>query len=139
MREKILPNGKPKKFNFSPHTITTRKRDRGSILIACLIIIATLTIYGTILVGSIYERSLFVSLERDRLDALYLAEAAIAKSIQEVKSLRDTNGDGLGTIPKTTLGHGIYYAEHDPSTLSITGIGIVNQVKRRVRIYYEGI
>lgn len=126
MKEKILLSGKD-------------GSGRGSILIACLIILSTLTIYGLVLVSAIYERSLLVSLEYDRLQALYLAEAALAKSIQEVKSMRDVNSDGLGTIPKTKLGRGLYFAEHDSGSLTIVGVGEVNAVQRRVRIFYEGI
>ncbi|MBI4357746.1 MAG: hypothetical protein HY584_00465 [Candidatus Omnitrophica bacterium] len=111
---------------------------RGSILIACLIILTTLTVYGGVLVSVVYERSLNISLEVDRLQAIYLAEAAVAKSLHELKTLRDANGDGLGTIPKTPLGKGVYYAVHDPGTLSITGVGESNAVQRRVQIKYEG-
>ena len=139
MREKILPNGKAAAPFFPNQENESRSSDQGSILIVCLIILATLTVYGTVLVSSVYERSLLVSLEVDRLQALYLAEAAIAKSLEEVKSMHDDDGDGLGNVSKKSLGRGVYYAEHDPSTLSITGVGIVNQVERRVRIYYEGI
>ena len=112
---------------------------RGSILIACLIILATLTVYGGVLVSVVYERSLNVRLEVDQLQALYLAEAALAKAINEVKSLKDVDGDGLANIPITKLGSGIYYAKHDPGTLAIVGVGEVNGVKRRVRIKYEGL
>ena len=139
MREKTLPNGNVPKPHISIASIRHKESNCGSILIACLIVLATLTIYGTVLVSLVYERSLLVSLENDRLQALYLAEAALAKSLQEVKSLRDVNSDGLGTIPRTPLGRGVYYSIHDPGTLTITGIGEVNQIQRRVRIYYEGI
>lgn len=116
-----------------------QREKRGSILIACLIILSVLTIYGAVLVSAVYERSLHVTTELDRLQAFYLAEAGIAKSIQEVKSMSDRNSDGLGTIPKTKLGRGTFQAIHDPGTLSITGIGEVNGVQRRIRIYYEGV
>ena len=130
---RILPNGNrmpPPKKNSS---------ERGSILIVCLIILATLTVYGGVLISVVYERSISASLELDRLEALYLAEAALARSLEEVKSLNDFNGDGLGTIPKTNLGPGTYYAVHDPGALSITGVGEVNEIRRRVRISYEGL
>ena len=113
--------------------------DRGSILIACLIILATLTVYGGVLVSAVYERSLNIGVEVDRLQALYLAEAALAKSLNEVKSLSDADGDGLGTVPETKFWNGVYYASHDPGTLAITGVGEVHGIKRRVRIKYEGL
>ena len=150
MREQILRNGKASLFAIlhlgfgkakrsGIHRTPTKESRRGSILIVCLIILSTLTIYGLVLVSAIYERSLLVRLELDRLQALYLAESALAKSLEEVKTLRDTNGDGLGTIPNTALGRGTYYAEHDPGLLTIIGIGEVNGVRRRVRIHYAGI
>src|SRR3990167_8018159 len=105
-------------------------RNRGSILIACLIILAILTVYGGVLVSVVYERSLNISLEVDRLQALYLAEAALSKSLHELKTLRDSNGDGLGTIPKTQLGNGIYFAINDPGMFAIVGVGESNAVQR---------
>lgn len=112
---------------------------RGSILIVCLIILCTLTVYGGVLVSAVYERSLNVALEVNRLQAMYLAEAALAKSLQEVKSLSDRDGDGLGTIPVTKLGNGTYSALHDTGTLAIIGVGEVNEIQRKVRIKYEGL
>ena len=81
---------------------------RGSILITCLILLSTLTVYGGVLVSSVYERSLRIGLEVDQLQALYLAEAALARSLYEVKALEDQDGDGLGSIPLTQLGSGTY-------------------------------
>ena len=66
---------------------------RGSILIACLIILATLTVYGGVLISVVYERSLNINLEVDRLQALYLAEAGLASALQEVKTLKDKDGE----------------------------------------------
>ncbi|OGW79419.1 MAG: hypothetical protein A3G33_03520 [Omnitrophica bacterium RIFCSPLOWO2_12_FULL_44_17] len=125
MKDKIRQNGK--------------SSETGSILIVVLIILATLAIYGGVLVSAVYERSIHVTLEEDRLQALYLADAGLAAGINEVKSMRDRDGDGFGSIPKRKLGKGIYFAIHDPNTLSITGIGEVNDIQRRIRIFYEGI
>ncbi len=113
--------------------------NRASILIVCLILISTLTVFGGVLISVVYERSLKIQLEVDRLESLYLAEAALARAIHEVKSAHDEDGDGLGTIPKTSLGGGVYYAINDPGTLSITGVGDVNGMKRRIRMKYEGL
>ncbi|MBI4394920.1 MAG: hypothetical protein HY583_01865 [Candidatus Omnitrophica bacterium] len=126
MKVRIPPSGKP-------------HDERASILIVCLIILSTLTVYGGVLVSLVYERSLNVEMEVNRLQSLYLAEAGLAKALYEVKSQIDVNGDGLGTIPQTKLGNGIYSAVHDTGTLSITGIGKVNEIERKVRVKYEGI
>ena len=125
MKAKFLPNGK------SPR--------KGTILIACLIILSTLTVFGAILVSVVYERSLNIGLEVDRLQALYLAEAALAQSLHEVKTLKDADGDGLGSIPPVHFGAGTFYAVHDPGSLTITGVGDVRGVKRTVEVKYEGL
>ncbi|MBI4372477.1 MAG: hypothetical protein HY585_01970 [Candidatus Omnitrophica bacterium] len=126
MRAKTLQNGK-------------LHAKRGSILIVCLIILSTLTVYGGVLISVVFERSLNIDMEVNRLQSLYLAEAGLAISLHEVKSLNDIDGDGLGTIPPTQLGNGTYSAIHDTGTLSITGIGEVNEIQRKVRIKYEGL
>jgi Tfp pilus assembly protein PilX len=111
----------------------------GSILITCLILLSALSVYGAVLISVVYERSLMVQAELERMQALYLAEAALAKSLHEVKTLKDADGDGLGNIPETELGAGFIRAEHDPGSLAITGIGVVNEMRRRVRIQYRGL
>jgi len=125
MKVKILPTGNP--------------REQGSILITVIILLSTLTIYGAVLITVVFERSMLIHLELDRLQSLYLAEAGIAKSIQEIKTERDPGNNGLGTIAVTKLGRGTYAAQHEPGTLSILGIGNVNDIERSVRVYYEGI
>ena len=112
---------------------------RGSILIVCLIILSTLTIYGAVLISVVHERSISVSLQVERLQTIYLAEAALSRSVGEIKSMSDKNGDGLGTIPKTRLGNGLYFAVHNPATFSIVGVGEVNEIRRTVKIKYAGI
>jgi len=119
--------------------VAAQAQKRGSILIICLIILSTLTVYGAVLINVVNERSISVSLQVEKLQAIYLAEAALAKAIDEIKSLADQNGDGLGTIPKTRLGNGIYFAVHNPATFTIAGIGEVNEVRRMVKIKYAGI
>jgi len=98
-----------------------------------------MAVYGAVLVSVVYERSLSVVLSMERTEALYLAEAGLAKAIHEVKSLGDPDGDGIGTIPNTPFGHGFYFATHDPANLAITAIGEVNGVQRKVRIQYSGV
>lgn len=132
MTNLLIPHGKIIKAKSRPN-------GNGSILITCLIILSILAVYGAVLVSVVYERSLGVALFMERTEALYLAEAGLAKAIYEVKSLSDADGDGIGTIPKTPFGHGFYFATHDPANLSITAVGEINQVQRRVRIQYSGV
>ena len=58
------------------------RKNSGTILITCLILLSTLTIYGAVLVSVVYERSLNIQLELDRIQALYLAESALSKAIK---------------------------------------------------------
>ena len=130
IKAKNLPNGNSKDGKPAEH---------GSILIACLIILSVMTVYGAVLISVVYERSLGVSLSMDRTEALYLAEAGLAQALHEIKLLEDQDGDGIGTLPRKPLGHGVYFATHDPANLAITAIGEVNGVQRKVRIQYSGV
>ena len=143
MRDKCLPNGNAHSKQKSPRLQSIQPnppaQSEGTILISCIIILSLFAVYGFVLTSVVYERSLKVNLEVDRLKAYYLAEAAILKSVAEIKSLDDTDRDGLGNVPRTKLGDGEYYASHDPAVLTIVGTGEVNQIKRIVKIQYEGL
>lgn len=110
----------------------------GTILISCVIILSLFALYGSVLVQVVHERSIKVSLEMDRLKAIYLAEAAIVQSLSEIRSLEDPDGDGLGVIPRRPLGDGEFYADHDPGALVVIGTGEVHEIKRSIEIQYQG-
>ena len=113
--------------------------EKGTILIVTLIIITFLSILGMSLSAFLFTRQLSETNQIDRLQALYLAEAGIAKSIYELKFDTDLDGNGIGNINKHSLGRGTYQAEHDLQTLSIKAEGQVGDTTRVVQIKYRGI
>jgi Tfp pilus assembly protein PilX len=110
---------------------------KGSILFTVILVLVFLAVLGMNLMTFLYSRMTVSMLELDRLKALYLAEAGIAKSIGELKSDIDYDGNGLGNIAKTKLGDGTFQARHNFQTATITGIGEVNKVKRIIQIKYS--
>lgn len=111
--------------------------ERGSILFTVILVLVFLAVLGLSLMSFLASRMMVSLLELDRLKALYLAEAGIAKSIGELKADIDYDGDGLGNIIKTKLADGSFQARHNFQTSTITGIGEVNKVKRVIQIKYS--
>jgi len=118
--------------------IEVKTNQKGAILFLTLIVLIFLTIFGGALMLMVFSRFTSVYLEYDRLKALYLAEAGISKSLWELKRGVDLDRDGLGNIPKTRLGEGYYWVNHNPQTLTIISTGEANDVERTVRIVYVG-
>ena len=112
-------------------------KNKGSILFTVILVLVFLAVLGLNLITFLYSRMTVSLLELDRLKALYLAEAGIAKSIGELKVDIDYDGDGLGNIIKTKLGDGTFSARHNFQTSTITGTGEVNKVKRVIQIKYS--
>jgi len=110
---------------------------RGSALITTIIILSFLAVLGLSLVAFLFSRFSYITMQIDRMKALYLAEAGISKSICELKTGVDTDGDGLGNIPKTGLAGGTYKAKHDFQTATIEAVGSFNEIERTVQIRYS--
>ena len=91
------------------------------------------------LVAFLFTRQISGIAQIDRLQALYLAEAGIAKSINELKFDTDLDGNGIGNIDEAFLGRGTYQANHDFRTSSITAEGTVGDITRTVQIKYRGL
>jgi len=113
--------------------------DKGAILIAAIIMLLFISILGFSLITYLYARTQKANLELDRLKALYLAEAAIAKSIYELRLNLDYDNNGIGNILKTHLGKGTYKASHNFQSSYITGIGEFNKIKRIIQIKYSAL
>lgn len=111
----------------------------GMVLILALVVVTVLGIFGACLSVLTSTGSINAQIELERTQALYLAEAGLSMSIWELKKGIDFDEDGLGNIPMRKLGEGYYQARHIPSSLSIESTGIVNDVKRKVRIIYRGL
>ena len=114
------------------------KDQKGTVLFLTLMVLIFLSIFGGALMAMVFSRWTTVSMEYDRLRALYLAEAGISKSLWELKKGIDYDNDGLGSIPKTRLDIGYYWVTHNSNTLTITATGDVNDIKRTVKIKYAG-
>ena len=115
------------------------KNQRGSVLIVTIIILLFLSVLGMNLIVYLLSRSSATTLELDRLKALYLAEAGIAKSVNELKLEKDFENNGLGNVLKTALGDGTYKAVHNFKMSTITGIGESNGVERTIQIQYSSL
>lgn len=111
--------------------------EAGAALITLVIILLFLGSLGASLISFVYSRLTAVTLEVDRLQAEYLAEAGIAQGLHEVKTGLDVFGGGLGAIPVTLLGPGYYRVEIDPKTSTLTAVGIVRDVRRVIVTRYE--
>lgn len=85
----------------------------------------------------VYARLGAITLEVDRLQAQYLAEAGLAQGLYEIKTGLDVFGEGRGAIPVTALGPGLYKVDIDPKSGTLTAIGVVRDVRRIVVIKYE--
>ena len=117
--------------------INLRYKNRGSILLTVIIILVFLSALGMNLIAYLISRTTKTTLELDRLKALYLAEAGIAKSINELKLGCDFDDNGIGNVLETQLGGGTCKAIHNFQVSNITGIGEYNDVKRIVQIKYS--
>lgn len=110
--------------------------NKGAILLTVIIVLVFLAVMGMSLLGLLFSRTTLTTLAIDRLKAFYLAEAGIAKSINELKTDIDSDGNGIGNVSPTKLGDGVFSAVHNFQTSTITAAGEVNKVKRTLQIKY---
>jgi len=89
------------------------------------------------LIVYLLSRTTKTTLELDRLKALYLAEAGIAKSINEIKLDKDFEDNGVGNVSRSQLNGGTYRAIHNFQISSITGVGEYNDITRSIQIKYS--
>jgi len=110
---------------------------KGTVLITTILVISLLSVLGMSLITLLLSRMTYAQMQADRLKAFYLAEAGISRSIWELRSDIDIDGDGPGNIPESPLGGGTFRARHDFRNSTITGTGTVNKVARTVQIKYS--
>ena len=104
---------------------------RGIALITTIIILLMLGALAAVLAGMVETRLLSVTLEVDRLQAAYLAEAGLARGLYEISKDRDEWGsDGRGAIPPTGFGPGYFTVQQDPKSRTLLGVGVVRDVRR---------
>lgn len=112
--------------------------ERGATLLLAIIIISALTIFGMSLVSLAVSRISSVDLGIDKIKALYLAEAGIAKSLWELKRGIDPDGDGIGVVKRTPFAEGAFEVIYNPPMFTFTAIGIVNQSRRIIQLKCVG-
>lgn len=103
---------------------------RGVALITTIILLALLGSMGTALIAMVHNRLMSVTLEVDRLQAAYLAEAGLARALYEISKDRDTFGGGLGTVLPTGFGPGYFQVQQDPKSRTLVGLGVVRDIRR---------
>lgn len=111
--------------------------NQGTILLTVIVVLVFLAVMGMSLLGLLFSRITLSMLELDRLKAFYLAEAGIAKSINELRLNIDYDANGIGNISRTRFGDGTFWARQDFATFTITAIGEVNKIKRTIQIRYN--
>jgi type II secretory pathway component PulK len=112
--------------------------ERGFALLTTIIVLLALGALGAALTGFVNSRLQSVSVEVDRLQAAYLAEAGLAQAIYEITNDRDAFGrDGIGRIAATSFGPGFFAVEHDPESKSLIGVGVVGGIRRVIVSKYE--
>lgn len=109
---------------------------RGTILLTVIVVLVFLAVMGMNLLGLLFSQLSISILELDKLKAFYLAEAGIAKSINELRHNIDYDGNGTGNISKMRLADGTFWAWHNFPTFTITATGEVNEIKRTIQIKY---
>jgi len=111
-------------------------KKQATVLLTIIIVLLFLGVLGMSLLGFLFLRTTSSTLAIDRLKAFYLAEAGIAKSINELKKEVDYDHNGIGNIAPCKLGDGVFWAQHDFQTSTITATGEVNGIKRSLQIKY---
>jgi hypothetical protein len=137
MRASVQTSGDEKTTSLSSRIHHAKKANSGLALITVIIILLFLGMLGAALISMVYTRLVATSLEIDRLQAKYLAEAGHAKALHEISTGLDVFGGGRGNIPATALGAGFYVVYQDPDLKTLTGIGVVRDVRRELVIKYE--
>ena len=108
-----------------------RSSERGIALITTIIIFLMLGSLGAAIIGMVHSRLLSITLEVDRLQAAYLAEAGLARAIFEIGKDRKYFGTGpVGAIPPTAFGPGFFAVAKYPESRTLVGIGVVRDVRR---------
>jgi len=111
---------------------------RGVVLLTTIILLLMLGSLGAALTGWIHSRLISTTLEVDRLQAVYLAEAGLAQALHEISNSRDLFGnDGIGVISPTSYGRGYFKVDHYPLAKSLVGIGLVGDIRRVIVSRYD--
>ncbi len=116
--------------------------DHGAILLIVLIVILTIALVGATLMALFFNVFTIGQMELDRTQALYLAEAGVAKAISMLKSEAGVASaqpslQPQQVIPPTALGEGFFEVYNDFSQSTIVSTGVSHGVKRTIQVKYH--
>ena len=121
-------------FRHSVHSLT--RRPTGAVLFAVLLILLTISLIGATLASFFFSVTTVAEVDLARAQALYLAEAGIAKAIHQVQQAGSLGGEAQQQIRAVPLGDGEYDTAHDLVAGLITSTGKVRGVRRTIQVKY---
>ena len=114
--------------------------ESGAILLIVLVVSLTVSLIGATLFVLYYNVLTASQIELYRAQALYLAEAGIAKVVNMLRNQAGSSNTNLATnqiIPRTNLGEGYYEVFGELSESTIIAVGSSHGVKRRIQMRYN--
>ena len=112
--------------------------ENGAILLIVLVVSLTISLVGATLFVLYYNVLTSSQVELYRAQAIYLAEAGIAKAVNMLKT-QAGSGD-LATneiVPQTKLGEGYFEVYGDLVESTIVAVGSSHGVKRQIQLKYN--
>lgn len=113
-----------------------RYEPRGAILIGVLIILLTISLIGATLSSFFLSVTTVAEVVLAKAQALYLAEAGVAKVIAQIRQAGALGGEAQVELPPVPLGAGTYEASLDVDAGLITAVGVVRGVRRTIQVKY---
>ncbi len=113
--------------------------NRGAILLMVLIVMLTVSLLGATLIALFHNVMSMNQIELYRTQALYLAEAGIAKVVQMLRSQagsvpQNTTGRILGPV---SLGDGSFEVYGDFVEATLVSVGTSHGVSRSIQLKYN--
>jgi len=112
---------------------------KGAILLIVLIVILTISLLGATLIALFFNVLTSSQIELERTQALYLAEAGIAKatSILKDQTAVFSKDEPQRIVPTTQLGEGTFEVYNDFSQSTIVSIGESHGTRRVIQVTYS--
>lgn len=107
----------------------------GVILLIVLIMLLTISLIGATLASFFLSVTTIANLELAQAQALYLAEAGVARALHELHQAALMGGEPP-LLLRVSLGEGEYEIAQDPASGLITSTGWSQGVRRTVQVRY---
>ena len=119
--------------------IRALKNKNGAILLIVLVVSLTVSLIGATLFVLYYNVLTSSQIELYRAQALYLAEAGIAKTINMLKNQAGAiiPSPTNQIIPQTKLGEGSYEVFGDMAESTMLSVGTSHGVQRKIQLKYN--